>query len=69
MAPVDYVEIAQAARTWQLEQDISPHRRRLAQSLYELASQLINPDYGCPTETLAILAMHKHLQRTSKGLH
>ena len=69
MAAVDYVEIARAARTWQLEQDISPHRRRLAKSLYELASQLIDPDYGCPTETLAILAMHKHLQRTSKGLH
>ena len=37
--------------------------------LYELASQLIDPDYGCPTENLAILAMHKHLQRTSNGLH
>ncbi|MBK7422225.1 MAG: hypothetical protein IPJ48_03510 [Propionivibrio sp.] len=69
MASVDYVEIARNARAWQLEQDISPHRRRLAKSLYELASQLIDPDYGCPTETLAILAMHKHLQRTGNGLH
>lgn len=63
MTADEYAEVARAARTWQLDQDLTPHRRRLAQSLYELASQLIDPDYGCPTETLAIMAMYRHLQR------
>jgi hypothetical protein len=37
----------------------------VAQSLYELASILTNPDYGCATETFAVEAMYRHLQRTA----
>lgn len=49
-------KVAQAAKVWQLDQSLPPHRRHLAQSLYELASQLIDPEYGYPTEILAFIS-------------
>ncbi len=69
MTSNEYAEIAKAAKTFQLNQQLSPHRRRIAQSLYELANQLTNPEYGCPAETYAIMAMYHHLLNTTLRLH
>ena len=65
MTTDEFAAIARAARIVQLDQELSPARRRVAQSLYELASILTNPDYGCTTETFAGEAMYRHLQRTA----
>ena len=65
----EYAEIARAAKAWQVDQHLPPNRRRLAHSLYELASQLTDPDYGCPAETHAITVMYEHLQRVAGQLH
>ena len=56
-----YAEIAQAAMAFQLDQQLSPQHRSIAQSLYELASQLTDPKYGCPAETHAVMKMYQHL--------
>jgi hypothetical protein len=63
MTPDEYAEIAHTASIWARDQQLPPNRRRLAKSLYELAHQLTDPDYGCPTETFAVLAMYRHLQK------
>lgn len=63
MTADEYAEIARAARILQLNQHLPLHRRRLAHSLCELASQLTDPDYGCPTESEAVMVMYRHLQR------
>lgn len=68
MTSDEYAEIAQAAKIFQLDQQLSPHRRRIAQSLYELASQLTDPDYGCPAEAHAIVLMHRHLLNAARGI-
>lgn len=61
MTTDECVEIARAAKKFQLDQQLSYQKRRVAQSLYELASQLTDPDYGCPTEIHAITLMYHHL--------
>lgn len=69
MTADEYAKVAQAAQAWQFDPSLTPIRRRLAQSLYELANQLVDPEYGCPTEALAVMAMYQHLQRSSNSLH
>jgi hypothetical protein len=64
MTPDEYAQIAQSAKVWQLDPALSPHRRRVAHSLSELAGQLTNPDYGCPAETFAVTAMYQFLQNS-----
>lgn len=69
MTADEYAEIARAAEVWQFDPRLPPHRRRLAHALFELASQLTDPDYGCPTETHAVVVLHQHLQRLASQLH
>ena len=58
----NFAEIAKAALDFQNDPRLPPRQRRLAQCLHQLASQLCDPEYGCPTETLAVSALYRHLQ-------
>ncbi|MFZ4535025.1 hypothetical protein [Propionivibrio sp.] len=69
MTANECAEIARVARAWLLDQDFSPHRRRIAESLYDLASQLTDPNFGCPSEFNAVTVMFQYLQRTIQSLH
>jgi hypothetical protein len=68
MTSDEYAAIAQSARVWQLDPALSPTRRRVARSLCDLAGQLTDPDYGCATETFAVTAMYRFLQRPEHRL-
>jgi hypothetical protein len=65
MTSDEYAEIARSAKVWQLDPALSSHRRSVAQSLSELAGQLTNPEYGCPTEAFAVTAMCRFLESSA----
>ncbi|MFZ2853020.1 MAG: hypothetical protein WAZ34_02780 [Rhodocyclaceae bacterium] len=69
MTSEKYAEIAQAAMAFQLDRRLSPQHRSIARSLYDLASQLTDPKYGCPAETHAVMEMYQHLLNASLRPH
>jgi hypothetical protein len=65
MTSDEYAEISRSAKALQLDPALSSHRRSVAKSLSELAGQLTNPEYGCPTEAFAVTAMCRFLESSA----
>ena len=64
----DYKNVARQAKGWSVDQQLSPNKRLLAQSLCDLAELLSDANFGCPTEHLAAEEMYCHLCKSSAGL-
>jgi hypothetical protein len=55
--PTNYPMIAQQARVWLMDETLARGKHKIAKDLFDLASQLSDPRYGCDTEYFAVEAM------------
>jgi hypothetical protein len=67
--PLNYTLIVQQAGFWLADETLSTGKKKIAKDLFELASVLSDPGYGCRTEYFAVETMVCHLCRTTSSLH
>jgi hypothetical protein len=65
--PLNYSLIVRQAGFWLADEALSTGKKKIARDLFELASVLSDPDYGCRTEYFAVETMVCHLCRTTSS--
>lgn len=64
---MNYTLIAQQAGFWLADETLSNGKKKIAKDLFELASLLSDPGYGCRAEYFAVETMLCHLCRTTSS--
>jgi hypothetical protein len=67
--PLNYALIVQQAGIWLADETLPTGKKKIAKDLFELASVLSDPGYGCRTEYFAIETLVCHLCRTTSSNH
>ena len=63
----DYRKVAAQAKSWSMDDSLSPANRRLASNLLYLAEMLSDASFGCPAEDISARVWFCHLCRAASA--
>jgi hypothetical protein len=66
---LNYPLIVKQAGIWLADETLPRGKKKIARELFELASLLADPDYGCRTEYFAVETLLCLLCRTTSSTH